>query len=47
MTGFVEKLPTEWQQKWESMQMNSEHELEVDDGKHTEMVHHEVIANRA
>ncbi|RJE21752.1 STYKc [Aspergillus sclerotialis] len=47
MIGFVEKFPTEWQAKWENMQMSSEHELEIEDDsepskleqKFTENVH--------
>ncbi|OJJ85770.1 uncharacterized protein ASPGLDRAFT_65712 [Aspergillus glaucus CBS 516.65] len=31
MIGFVERLPTEWESKWESMQTRSSHDLEVED----------------
>lgn len=30
MIGFVERLPTEWESKWESMQTRSSHDLEVE-----------------
>ncbi|GES59645.1 kinase-like protein [Aspergillus terreus] len=30
MIGFVEELPVEWQSKWESMQKESEHDLDID-----------------
>lgn len=33
MIGFVERLPTEWESKWESMQARSSHDLVVE-GKH-------------
>ncbi|KAI9373627.1 kinase-like domain-containing protein [Aspergillus egyptiacus] len=31
MIGFVERLPTEWQPTWESMQTRSRHDLAVED----------------
>lgn len=30
MIGFVERLPTEWESKWKSMQTMSSHDLEVE-----------------
>lgn len=35
MIGFVEELPVEWQSKWESMQKESEHDLEIDKSEYT------------
>lgn len=32
MIGFVEKLPAEWESKWESMLMKSSHNLEPEEG---------------
>ncbi|KAK9236605.1 kinase-like domain-containing protein [Lipomyces kononenkoae] len=31
MISFVERLPTEWESKWKSMQTRSSHDLEVED----------------
>ncbi|KAJ6139768.1 hypothetical protein N7471_006254 [Penicillium samsonianum] len=31
MIGFVEKLPAEWESKWESMLMKSSHNLEPEE----------------
>lgn len=33
MIGFVERLPAEWESKWESMRMKSSHNLETEEGK--------------
>lgn len=30
MIGFVERLPTEWESKWKSMQTRSSHDLEIE-----------------
>ncbi|OQE60814.1 hypothetical protein PENNAL_c0090G10877 [Penicillium nalgiovense] len=31
MIGFVERLPAEWESKWESMRMKSSHNLETEE----------------
>ncbi|KAL4874727.1 kinase-like domain-containing protein [Aspergillus karnatakaensis] len=35
--GFVEELPTEWQEKWEDMKTKSEYELKPRDGQMSEL----------
>jgi hypothetical protein len=44
MIGFVEKLPTEWESKWKSMQTKSSHDLEVE-GKLLDTLWNSLLAN--
>lgn len=46
MVGFVERLPAEWEPKWESMQMTSSHNLELEEGNKTDPTYR-IVANFA